>query len=384
MYDEHQFCSHCDRFYDIKELMKNHIEVNHSWSCGHCSSKFLTLETLVNHQKKKKHHYCSKCDRSFINEKAKNQHLRSSKCSPIYLCRDCNRQFNSEAALQQHATDKDHHASNLNKKPNMQIHCKQCDATFTKQAEFDKHEKSGIHNRPRDKIQCISEMCKKRFRKLSGLINHLEQGRCASGITRHEIKSLIQRHDKDGLVIEAPTDDSVSSDTEDGSSMAWDAVATPSTGSTFSVDSEEWDGWGAVIAPGPGSPISYAASDDGPMMFSALEDHVPSTVDTSLSTVCTMCPSKGRQFKNKLALQKHLSSPVHEKRSFHCPKIPDSGKRGAKNTRSFTTLGGLLAHLESGVCQGGIRSFCETIKYLKAPLREIGLDEKLLKLRYNL
>jgi hypothetical protein len=59
-------------------------------------------------------------------------------------------------------------------------------------------------------------------------------------------------------------------------------------------------------------------------------------------------------------------------------------KRGAKKTKSFATLSALLSHLEAGGCQGGIDTFCETVKYLGTTLRDIGLEEEFLKQYYNL
>ncbi|CRG88446.1 hypothetical protein PISL3812_05476 [Talaromyces islandicus] len=262
--------------------------------------------------------------------------------------------------------------------------CKQCGVAFEKQAEFDKHQKSGLRNRTRDKMQCISEMCRRRFKSLSAVISHLQQGRCASGMTRQKINKLIQKHDTDGLIMEVSADDSVSSVTEDGSSMMWDVITTPSTGPTLPLNSEECDGWDAIIASRPWSSISYAGSEDALILPSTLGAHVYSADDTIIPVFCPLCPSKVRQLTSMSALQDHISSTAHEKRMFHCPKSPESKKDNTKKTKSFASLGGLLAHLEAGVCQGGIGVFFETVKYLEIPLRDIGFDEKLLKLYSNL
>ncbi|QKX57595.1 uncharacterized protein TRUGW13939_04713 [Talaromyces rugulosus] len=233
----------------------------------------------------------------------------------------------------------------------------------------------------RSKSRTIEHPCKKRFKGLSGLIGHLEHGRCASGITRQKINSLILKHNIDGLIIDIPASDSAPSDTEDGSSTTWDAIATPGTGSTFSVDPEEWDGRGAIVAASPRSSISYTISEEAATPTPDIGADVSSTDVTTLVTVCAL--SNGRPFTSRSALQDHISSTVHEKRIFHCPKSLDSGKRGAK-TGSFATLSALLSHLEAGVCQGGIDTFCETVKYLNMTLRDIGLEEELLKQYYNL
>jgi hypothetical protein len=184
--------------------------------------------------------------------------------------------------------------------------------------------------------------------------------------------------------MEVPASGPVSSDTEDGSSTTWDAVATPSTGSAFSLDPKEWDGWGAVVASSTQSSISYTISEDVSTPAPDIGAHLSSIDVTTLAIVCNLCPSNERQFTSRSALQDHISSTVHEKRIFHCPKSLDSGKRGAKKMKSFATLSALLSHLEAGGCQGGIDTFCETVKYLDTTLRDIGLEEEFLKQYYNL
>lgn len=370
--------------------MDSHVEANHSWCCGHCSTNFLTGEKLAIHRRKTQHCYCAKCDRFFVDTGALNQHVSKSPKHPknYYRCCDCDRRFKSELSLQQHLTAKNHHACIRDKKLEKKPHCKKYDLAFATQAEITKHRRCGIQSTPQKTIQCISKTCNKRFKSLSALISHLEQGRCASGITRQKINSLIQTHDTGRFIMEVPANDCVSNDTDNGSSTTWDAVATPSTESTLS-ESEEWDGWNAIIASNSRSSISYAASEDVPPLSPALGAHVSSahlssTNVPTLSVVCPLCPSNGRHFISAAALQAHMSSTAHEKRIFHCPTFSGSGKRGAKKTRSFANLSGLLSHLEVGVCQGGIGALCETAKYLDTALKEIGLGDELLKLYNNL
>lgn len=55
---------------------------------------------------------------------------------------------------------------------------------------------------------------------------------------------------------------------------------------------------------------------------------------------CYICH---RSFNTSKALSQHLNSPVHQQKVYHCPNRNSCGKE-------FTTLAGLLGHLESESC----------------------------------
>jgi hypothetical protein len=59
-------------------------------------------------------------------------------------------------------------------------------------------------------------------------------------------------------------------------------------------------------------------------------------------TECYECPHCDAEFENMVALQQHLSSPVHDASAFRCPdRLCDV---------RFNTISGLLQHIESGCC----------------------------------
>jgi hypothetical protein len=74
----------------------------------------------------------------------------------------------------------------------------------------------------------------------------------------------------------------------------------------------------------------------------------------------------------------HLSSPAHAPKMFHCPLVFagfEDKRKASQLMRYFSTLSGLMQHLESGACQGGRATFRKTVEYVEYSLEKIGLQK---------
>ncbi|XMA16440.1 hypothetical protein WAI453_009231 [Rhynchosporium graminicola] len=89
--------------------------------------------------------------------------------------------------------------------------------------------------------------------------------------------------------------------------------------------------------------------------------------------VCHLCPpSRTRPFKGKAALQQHLSSSVHaqvstslpvlDDLSFHCPYTLLDDASQTRPLKQFSTVSGLVQHLESGACNGGKKTLRRVVE----------------------
>lgn len=99
--------------------------------------------------------------------------------------------------------------------------------------------------------------------------------------------------------------------------------------------------------------------------------------DLSIATrlSCPLCPTCRRFFNSFNALQDHLSSPAHSPKVFYCPVFlfpnEDRGKASGL-LRNFSTLSGLMQHLEIGACQGGDKTFRKVVEYIENSLQKMG------------
>jgi len=68
------------------------------------------------------------------------------------------------------------------------------------------------------------------------------------------------------------------------------------------------------------------------------------------------------------AMKNHLSSTAHSPKVFHCPLYfagVEDDRKFSQLMRYFSTLSGLMQHLESGACQGGRATFRTTVEYIE-------------------
>lgn len=124
----------------------------------------------------------------------------------------------------------------------------------------------------------------------------------------------------------------------------------------------------------PSSSLSQACwtPEDGSLKDWAM------AVSQSSHRRCPFCNPSRNPFRTKQALQDHLQSVAHCKPFIFCSVNFADGKSGtSKIIRAFTTVSGLLQHLESGACYDGIAEFWKTAKYLEKRLQMWGLNFKL-------
>ena len=140
-------------------------------------------------------------------------------------------------------------------------------------------------------------------------------------------------------------------------------ILTPVTGDGFDEDLYWPTSPGSASGmPTPNSTISRRPSDSSSL---------------ALRLLCPLCPIGRKPFKNLEALSNHLSSPAHSPKIFHCPLALagyEDERKVSQLIKYFSTLSGLLQHLESGACQGGNITFRKTVEYIEHNLRRLGLQ----------
>ncbi|GAB0134469.1 hypothetical protein EsDP_00002840 [Epichloe bromicola] len=92
--------------------------------------------------------------------------------------------------------------------------------------------------------------------------------------------------------------------------------------------------------------------------------------ESSPDNRCPICPDTRRRFKSKAALLGHVRSAAHEEPIYSCP----TALVGSGHAKTFSTLAGLAAHVESGACADGKDGLMTVIGYLETRLKESGLD----------
>lgn len=146
-------------------------------------------------------------------------------------------------------------------------------------------------------------------------------------------------------------------------SSAVSANLTPSASTTASC---EWSFLDSSHKPTP-SPTSSEGSSV-PTLRADPDSGLPS---------CSKCE---RTFMSDHALRQHINSGVHGPKLFHCPtgaagpvtevNIPD---------RKFTSLSGLVQHIENGHCGDGDDAFMAIAGLLQGPMqKKVGMSMKLL------
>jgi hypothetical protein len=223
--------------------------------------------------------------------------------------------------------------------------------------------------------------CNARFKSPSAMVAHMESGSCQSGMNRQKLNRLILVQDNDHLITSSSGifeySGWASLENDDGS-VTCSGVMTPST------DSDE----GVLLTP------SSSQIDFGSLLEVQLTRRSSFGMETestaSDSTVlskpkfyfCPLCPATKRPFLTRLSLEMHMSSAAHTPKMFHCPSILFSGKPGKahREMKNFSTISGLVAHIESGVCHGGKAGLRTVMEHMEERLEEMGMSFKLLSL----
>ena len=277
----------------------------------------------------------------------------------------------NEQALHHHLADKIHKPkANPNAKCKVSSFalsdwvCEDCDRDFKDEKSLGQHRSSVIH-KPLSDFKCFGhEHCKKRFTSPSAWLHHLESGACRSKITMESLNTAVRSSDVHQHITNGRNQENttlkganVSRDTSPEGSI----ILTPVTGDDF--DDLYW-------STSPGSASGILAPNT---TISRRPSHSSSL---ALSLSCPLCPTSRKPFKSLETLSNHLSSPVHSPKIFHCPLAiagyEDEGKV-SQLLKYFSTLSGLLQHLESGACQGGNVTFRKTVEYIEHNLKRLGL-----------
>lgn len=356
----HCYCSDCDRSFAHPDGAEQHLSALHSFKCPDCDRNFVRFDALQRHQKSTKHCYCSECDRFFVNAEALGQHLQSSIHASQFHCCDCERDFVDEQALDQHLASKNHKPHRKAKISSLGLSdwvCEDCDRPFKDEKGLEQHRASVIH-KPLSDFKCFGDQrCKKRFTSPSAWLHHLESGGCRSRITMESLNIAVQSSDSRHLITGGRNQEDAwlkGADFSSGMSTTGSTILTPLTGDGF----DESSYWPA--SPGSQSGMLTPASTSSRRTLDSL---VPAS-----RLLCPLCPPGRKPFMSIEALTNHLSSPAHAPKIFHCP-LSIAGYEDEGNIsqlmKYFSTLSGLLQHLESGACQGGNTTFRKTVEYIE-------------------
>ncbi len=285
-----------------------------------------------------------------------------------FCCCDCDRDFVHEQALLQHLADKIHKPRTKPKVSFFRLFtwvCEQCGREFRDEKGLEQHGLSVIH-KSLSNIKCIADRrCKKQFTSPDAWLHHLESGACPSKMTRDKLHSAVQSSDVNRLITE-------------GSIQEYTALMGPAVSGTTSITES------VIFTPitdesfgGFRSPPDTWELQSGMLTLNSGSSQ-PLLEDSSLAMrpTCPLCPFGRKPFKSLEALRNHLSSPAHSPKVFHCPLYfagLEDDRKVSQLMRYFSTLSGLMQHLESGACQGGRATFRKTVEYIEHNLGKTGL-----------
>lgn len=388
---KHRPCPHCDPFDSYVALLEAQLPPIDEYFCPECIRGFSQKPSLEAHQRESLHASCYNCDVVFPTRELYALHMqshapasaRTPSSATQFRCCDCERDFKSEGALTDHLCYSKVHRpgkggkkKKKKKKQNQQEEgsqrtgCKKCNRTFKDWGALNRHLTSVRHH-PLSDIKCLADAeCKKQFNCPSGQLQHLESGKCVSGMTKTKLNAAVAANDTGRII------------TSGGVTAEWLLEDNPSASATSTSQIR--------------SPILTPTSTE------FLGSYPPSAILTPVSTLstnfhsiltlrprtqsgyqtCPLCPpSRTRKFKDS-ALQQHLSSSVHaqvsmslpapDEISFHCPRTLMG--EGSKNRplKQFSTMSGLAQHLESGACDGGRGTFRRVVEYVQEEMKGMG------------
>ncbi|TVY34469.1 Zinc finger protein [Lachnellula subtilissima] len=193
--------------------------------------------------------HCRTCDRWFNTYNGYLQHVNNSPAHQSssksdWECDACDRSFATENSLHQHCSSAGGHP-----------YCIPCKRMFISEHNLMQHMHSKIHS----SMAC--PFCKSPFANASGVIIHLEAGRCPSGFDRHRINEAIRKLDRNNVITKP-----------------------------------------MIELPGYGGRVETIATDMA-WNGSGFE--------------CYLCR---REFGSLYGLNNHLKSPAHDQEIYRCPK----------------------------------------------------------------
>ncbi|KAF8246158.1 hypothetical protein K440DRAFT_645250 [Wilcoxina mikolae CBS 423.85] len=342
--------------------------------------------------------YCETRAETFLTFKERDKHFADlhEVNAPIH-CIDCGNDFPTECALESHDKNDPWHGKN---RPD--ICCEPCRVSFRSIEALNNHLASKKHKT----IKCLaSSLCKKRFKTLAGMTSHLESGACVSSWDRKKIAKFLQKHDTKAVIIEAgavlenqlegssvramiaeQAPPALASDVNDFSDTDSDdtVILTPANSRSDTTFTNSENGGVPILTPFD-SPFMSPNASRRPSFSSALTQSSGMSTPRSNAGYGTLdewliaekiCPKCSRQFGSAQGLQAHMSSTAHVPKIYHCPAFLFSTEVVPKKPQKlFKTLGGMVAHIESGACEGGKEALGKAIDFLKERLGAMGLSQ---------
>ncbi|KAL6871403.1 hypothetical protein J3F83DRAFT_735433 [Trichoderma novae-zelandiae] len=377
-------CS-CNRSFGSENGLRDHRKDVAAHICPDCNRCLRTYKALVQHRAASApacghnplgnvvNWRCNDCGEIFDSRAVLTAHFRLAGHAAEFRCCDCNKAFKSSKALNDHLKDKVHVKSRTK-----QARCEDCDRTFKSKAALQQHLKSVIHC-PISNLPCLAGKlcgveCNTHFRSPSAMVAHMENGSCSSGMDRQKLNRLIFLQDDENLITSSSGIAELSgwASLEDGQeSPSHSGFMTPSTES----------GEGVMLTPSS-SQLDLASLVGRRLAASESFDSESDCTELAADAIffCPLCPNSKRRFVGQAALEQHMQSAAHTPKVFHCPALlfQAESHEAKPSMRHFSTLSGLVAHIESGACRGGNSGLRMVMQYMEERLEEMGISFKLL------
>lgn len=206
------FLPHCDPFDTHEALLEARLSPVDKYFCPECKRRFALKPSLEAHQRESLHAYCYNCNILSSTRQLHALHMQSH--APVlamtpssatqFRCCDCERNFISERALTDHlhcskihgmgkggSKKKSKEGKKQQEEGSQPTKCKKCERIFKNRGALRQHLTSVRHN-PLSDIKCVADAeCKKQFNCPSAQLQHLETGRCVSGMTKTKLNAAI-------------------------------------------------------------------------------------------------------------------------------------------------------------------------------------------------
>ncbi|PCH42946.1 hypothetical protein WOLCODRAFT_74672, partial [Wolfiporia cocos MD-104 SS10] len=266
-------CDPCGSYFESVRALQNHGKtsprhvVDYGRRCLQCGSVYSSSVSLIQHYVESQlHYYCSQCDQHFDRDSD-------------YMLHKLSRHNGSNAV-----SDPPNNV-NDNVSPDATWYCTECNLAFQSRSDLYTHWKSTTHTN--QQYTCPGNDCSKTFGTPSAVIQHLESGACASGMTRQRVNRMAIAADRGAVITDR---------------------------ARIAADNER------LSIP---EPVATTAWFNGS------------------SYECIICH---RTCRTLVGLNRHLRSPAHSEKIFKCPQ------QWSGCGKAFNTLSGLVQHVESGVC----------------------------------
>lgn len=355
--------------------------------------------------------FCPDAGKAFMSEPHLAWHALNHHQEGVqYHCADCGGDFANQCALQNHA----HNTITVRETV---VFCEPCQRSIGSANAYEKHlEHSKVHqDNLKRTIKCIAyPKCVRKFKSKSGMVAHLESGACQSKLDRKKVYELIHKHDTENVVVETNIDGHSLLGDDSVTSLQVYPIIVPSSIPSLDAqpqaqapthpvifegpdsDTDSDDEGGVILTPSTEASLSRRESvssrTSGFPFLSATLIHTPPSglipplggfqigdeVFKIVSAGVFSCKLCSKMFQTPSALQNHINSTAHSPRVYHCPEfLFPSGHILQKPQRKFKSLSGLVAHLESGSCEGGEEALGKAIMFVEEKLRDLGLGQLL-------